>query len=344
MKDILKTVLVLSIIALVAGGLLGIINHFTQIDESEALARKIDSTGIYTGEDPLVKLSTQAEGISQGYTNGSLKNVFQGGDQYIIHCGGEGGYGGVVELLVNIEDNKIKKIVSYSAEETPGLGTKAFKDDYLSQYYDKDLVSIQSFVLTKKTPESDEIVAVTGASKSSGAVVNAVNVAVTWYLSYMNNLEDIIDTIEDTGIYTGTTDLSEVEVNLNTFNADITTGALKGVFSGENCYILHTSGVGGYGGDIELFIKISADSIDKIVLYRSSETPGRTPSALSEDYYSQFYDVDLEAIEEYSLIAHAVADGDIEAVTSATKSSRGVLNAVNIAVKWYTESVMEVGQ
>ncbi len=183
-KDIMRTVIVLSIIALISGGLLGIVDSFTQIDENEMLARKIASTGIYTGEDDLIKLSLSDGGISQGYPDGELRNVFKGGEQYIIHAAGMGGYGGAVELLINIENNTIKKIVKYSAEETPGLGTKAFENSYLTQFYNKDLAEVEAFVRVTTPPaDANEIDAVSGATKSSGAVINAVNVAVVWYRS-----------------------------------------------------------------------------------------------------------------------------------------------------------------
>ncbi|NCA67527.1 MAG: FMN-binding protein [Clostridia bacterium] len=185
MKDIIKTILVLSIIALIAGGMLGIVSHFTQIDENAALAAKIEKTGIYTGTTPLERLSVGGDGFSQSYTKGFLKNVFLGDNQYIIHCSGEEAYGGSIELLVKIQDKKITKIAVYYSEETPGVGTKAFADAYLSQFYNKDLTDIQKYIISKKSLEDKEIVAISGATKSSKGVLNAVNVAVDWYLSHV---------------------------------------------------------------------------------------------------------------------------------------------------------------
>lgn len=345
MKDILKTVLVLSIIALIAGGLLGLINHFTQIDQEAALAGKIEKTGIYTGSDPLVKLALGGDGVSQGYINGELKNVFQGGEQYIIHCCGEGGYGGNIELLVNIENNLIKKIAIYAAEETPGLGTKAYTDSYLGQFYNKDLIEIQKFALTKNiNPQTKEIKAVTGASKSSGAVVNAVNVAITWYLNHTGQNVDVIELISETEIYDGATALESLNYNIDEFNEDISYGELKGVFSGENCNIIYASGNGGYNGSIEILVNISDSQITKIVVFNSSETPNRTPSALVEAYYSQFYSVDLGTINKFVSVNHSTLDSQIEAVTGASKSSTAMVNAVNVAVSWYLENAEEVEQ
>lgn len=185
MKDILKTMLVLSIIALVAGGLLGIVNHFTQIDEDEALAAKIEKTGIYSGDAPLVCLAPEVCETYDEYEDGAIINVFVGGNSYIIHSVGYNGYGGNIELLINITDNEIVKYVVYKAEETPGLGTKAFADAFASQFYNKDIRDIQSFVVIKRATTADnEITAVTGATKSSNGVANSVNAAIAWYIGY----------------------------------------------------------------------------------------------------------------------------------------------------------------
>ena len=51
--DILKTVAVLSIIAIIAGALLGVVNYFTQVDEMELLTKKISDSGIYQGDGDL---------------------------------------------------------------------------------------------------------------------------------------------------------------------------------------------------------------------------------------------------------------------------------------------------
>ena len=90
--------------------------------------------------------------------------------------------------MVNITNDKIIKIASYVNGETPGVGSRALKDDNLEQFYTKDLSVISKLTgvksSTKKTDEDDpEIAMVTGASKSSTALINAVNVAIDWYLN-----------------------------------------------------------------------------------------------------------------------------------------------------------------
>lgn len=199
MKDIFIAILVLGLIALIAGGVLGLVYSFTKVTEAEEMQRltdKISASGVYAGDAKLAKL--EFEGFSQNYENGAIINVFKTGDAkaigekdtYVIHCSGKGGYSNnSFELLVNITDNKIVKIASYTNGETPGVGSRAFKEDMLSQFYDKNLKEVSKIIgrksSTKIHTEDDENVAmVTGASKSSTALINAVNIAVDWYLNY----------------------------------------------------------------------------------------------------------------------------------------------------------------
>ena len=190
-KDIFVAILVLGVIALVAGGLLGLVNSFTKITAEEEMKRltdKIAESGVYDGEEALTVLNL--EGISKSYDNGSVINVFNAGATYVVHCSGTGGYSNnSFEILVNITDGQIKKIAPYTHGETPGVGTRAFKDDMLEQFYKKDLDEVKKIVgikssVKKSDPVDPEVAMVTGASKSSTALINAVNIAIDWYLDY----------------------------------------------------------------------------------------------------------------------------------------------------------------
>ncbi len=182
--EILMTALVLVVIAGIAGALLGLVNHFTEVDEDELLARK--ATAVYDGE--LVKF-VASEGFDAPMDNkdGEVISIYvpkeEGKNVYVVVARGYGAYKGSLELLVNITDGKIVKIAAYEANETPGLGSKALTEDYFKQYYNKKITpDFPGFALVKRPAErSDEVSAVTGASKSSTAVTGAVNAAVKWY-------------------------------------------------------------------------------------------------------------------------------------------------------------------
>ena len=173
--DILKTVAVLSVIAIISGALLGVVNYFTQVDEMEMLTKKITDSGIYTGEG-------QLKPVIINENTGYIYHVFQSDNTFIIYCGGDGGYKGEVQILMNITDGKIVNIQKYESAET--YTSKVFADKFLAPFYNKDLMEVQAFILAKDKVNTDkEISAISGATKSSTAVLNAVNNGISWYLS-----------------------------------------------------------------------------------------------------------------------------------------------------------------
>jgi len=80
------------------------------------------------------------------------------------------GYGGPMQVMVGIgQDGKVIEIILLSHKETPGLGTKAANQEFLSQFLGKS----GSFILKKDDP-SGNIDGVASATISSRAVVKAV--------------------------------------------------------------------------------------------------------------------------------------------------------------------------
>lgn len=184
LKEILISVLTLGVISLISGAILGLVNYFTYIDEDEQISRvtdKIYSSGVYTGSEELTLISL--EGYNQDYKEGSIVNVFSAGDTYVIHSIGYGGYDDDFQVLVCVSGNVINSIACYSSGETPGVGSRVFNEDTLNSYCNKDISTFDSFTLTKAPQSDGEIEVITGATKSSTALINAVNVAISWYKS-----------------------------------------------------------------------------------------------------------------------------------------------------------------
>jgi len=95
-----------------------------------------------------VACGDDAEGDASGmYTDGTYTGTGQG-------------YGGELEVEVTIENDEITGIEVVSHQETEGLGDAAF-DDVISQ-----IIENQS---------TDDVEAVSGATESSNAVIDAVN-------------------------------------------------------------------------------------------------------------------------------------------------------------------------
>jgi len=103
-------------------------------------------------------------------------------DIYTIYSDGAGvgyaflamgkGYGGDIKILVGLEDETtIKGITIISQSETPGLGGRITEDSFASRFAG---LNIKDITLTK---DGGEIDGITGATISSGAVVDAVRTA-----------------------------------------------------------------------------------------------------------------------------------------------------------------------
>jgi RnfABCDGE-type electron transport complex G subunit len=180
MKDILKTALVLSIIAIISGALLGYINEVTYISAEEILAGKLQA--VYAEADSYDEIENASDIYVEDFETADLvgvhipvKDGIKVAETYIYNVSGKG-YGGEIELLVLVENNKITGIVKVSASETPGLGNNAFSEDFFSRFYNLDLASNDTFALTKYQANSDEeVVSVTSATITSTAMVKIMN-------------------------------------------------------------------------------------------------------------------------------------------------------------------------
>ena len=87
------------------------------------------------------------------------------------------GYGGKVKVAVGIDMNGVVTGIAFpeTLPETPGLGQKATEKTFYGQFAGK---KIDKFKVVKGDASDDsEIVAISGATKTSNAVVEAVNLA-----------------------------------------------------------------------------------------------------------------------------------------------------------------------
>jgi len=95
---------------------------------------------------------------------------------YVIKVNGTG-YGGTIAMTAGIDiKGKITAITIDSMNETAGLGAKATGEEFRSQYTGKSTET--ALTVTKNDPENDtEIKALSGATITSRAVTDAINVA-----------------------------------------------------------------------------------------------------------------------------------------------------------------------
>jgi electron transport complex protein RnfG len=98
-------------------------------------------------------------------------------------------------------------------------------------------------------------------------------------------------------------------------------------------YILKLSPEG-YSGTIDFMTGISGveERITGIRILRHSETPGLGALAVNEEFFKQY---SQRALALLSVVKTSPGINEIQAITSATITSRAITNAVNEAIEWY---------
>jgi electron transport complex protein RnfG len=99
------------------------------------------------------------------------------------------GYGGAVSIMTAVNTNGTVKSVAILdvSNETPGLGQNAQKESFYSQYEGKkiDIILVKNSADSKK----NEVDAMTGATITSNAVTEAVNLALEQFDVISKNTE-----------------------------------------------------------------------------------------------------------------------------------------------------------
>lgn len=165
--------LVLLVISLVVAVLLAFTNSITK--------DKIEENTL--AEQNAAKREVMAEAtefIDMNYQSGSVKAVYQAtkGDKMVGWCVNvtPNGYGGAIDIMVGISpDMSVSGIKVVSNSETAGLGAKAADAAFSDQFENK---KTPLSVIKNGKAEDDEIVAITGATITSSAVVQGVNDAI----------------------------------------------------------------------------------------------------------------------------------------------------------------------
>jgi H+/Na+-translocating ferredoxin:NAD+ oxidoreductase subunit G len=128
------------------------------------------------------ELNTDSKNASE--ENNSDATIFEANtisDGYSIKVEANG-FGGTICVEVALSnDGIVKNVQVLSHSETDGLGTQVTDPEFLSQFIDK---TAETFKLTNEDPSDDNAVqAISGATVSSTAITNAVNLAVEYYNS-----------------------------------------------------------------------------------------------------------------------------------------------------------------
>ncbi len=171
MREIVKTVVSLFLICAVVAGLVAAVNMVTkprieEIDRqsSEEARRAVLPEAASFAEKTLADGSAYSVGLDD---SGAVVG-------YVFVTSGDG-YGGKVEVMTGIlPDGSVSGISFLSINETPGLGMNARRVSWYGQFTGKTGALT---VVKNKTPDENEIAAITGATRTSNAVASAVNEA-----------------------------------------------------------------------------------------------------------------------------------------------------------------------
>jgi Na+-translocating ferredoxin:NAD+ oxidoreductase subunit G len=89
----------------------------------------------------------------------------------------------------------------------------------------------------------------------------------------------------------------------------------------------------GYSGEIDFLVGVSTEEqkVTGIRILRHSETPGLGALSVKEDFYGQFSGRNLSPLR---VTKSSPGKDEIQAITSATITSRAITNAVNEAIEW----------
>jgi H+/Na+-translocating ferredoxin:NAD+ oxidoreductase subunit G len=170
MREMIKMVVVLTILSFFSGGVLAYLRNSTQERIDNQVLEFVKGPAVRTifegaGNNPIADRFTIKDGdVERTFFVGS----FDGEPRGIAFETSGKGYGGEVGLMVgvNVKDGKLIGVGVTTHAETPGMGAKAKSDpNFVSQF--KDLALGEPY---KVTTDGGSINAISGATITSRAV------------------------------------------------------------------------------------------------------------------------------------------------------------------------------
>jgi len=196
-NKMLKNILVLTIITVVAGFLLGFAYDITKAPiaaqqektKQEAYESVFSEAVSFSGEDAALKQDMDnAAGWLEtaGYTQESIDEALAAKDAsgntigFVFTITTSEGYGGDIEISMGIQnDGTVTGVEILSISETAGLGMKSTEPEFKNQFANK---KVEKFSYTKTGATADyEIDALSGATITTNAMVNAVDAGLAFY-------------------------------------------------------------------------------------------------------------------------------------------------------------------
>ena len=191
MNTILKNTISITVITLVAGLALGVVQDITagpiaaQAEKSKEEAYKTVFENAAAFSEYSLDEKGQTEDLvgylnDNGFSAQTIDEIMVAEDAsgetlgYAFTITDSEGYGGDIQFAMGVQnDGTLNGISILSISETAGLGMKATTDDFKNQFKDKN---VEKFTYTKTGASSDdEIDAISGATITTNAMTNGVN-------------------------------------------------------------------------------------------------------------------------------------------------------------------------
>lgn len=188
-SEMIKDALILFAITVVAGLLLGVVYDVTKepIAQQKEKAKQEACANVFAAATAFETVTdpTSGEAVSSSIDGVDIDEVMRALDGdgtllgYVITVTDHEGYGGDIQFSMGVTfDGTLNGISLLSISETAGLGMKA-GDVLVPQFTDKH---VERFTYTKSGATNDsEIDAISGATITTNAIVNGVNVGLMYF-------------------------------------------------------------------------------------------------------------------------------------------------------------------
>ncbi len=180
-KDILKCALILVLIATVAGVLLGVINWVTYVDPEQTIKSQVGSK-YNVSADSVQNVTNEYSALELGKSK--VNAVYKVNDDVVaFYVTASGAYDGTVEYVVCVKSGKVDNIIVYSSGETASIGGNVLKQANLDKYNGLVLANVDTSSEAGAKDAKDSTVYISGATKTTKSVVNAIKVTAKAYAS-----------------------------------------------------------------------------------------------------------------------------------------------------------------
>jgi len=195
MRDMIKMVVVIAVLASLSGGLLAGIRNSTRerIEYQQLVFVKGPAIRTILSEcsnDPI----TDRLKIKDGDTERSIfVGVLDGKPQVVAFESAGKGFGGMIGVMVgvNLKDDKLLRIGVTTHSETPGLGSKATEKSFGAKFSGLPVMDI-----TKVKNDGGQIDALTGATITTRGVCEAVTIAGDIYKRIKPQIQEKIKSLK----------------------------------------------------------------------------------------------------------------------------------------------------